>query len=59
MKSSGLAEGVSTRLLVYAGQLIRQGVSARRACTVAVSHALSDDADSQRAIDDVAGAIFG
>jgi hypothetical protein len=24
-----------------------------------VSHALTDDADSQRAIDDVAGAIFG
>jgi nitric oxide reductase NorQ protein len=59
LKSSGLAEGVSTRLLVYAGQLVRQGVPARRACTVAVSHALTDDADSQRAIDDVAGAIFG
>ena len=59
LSSSGLAEGVSTRLLVYAGQLIRQGVTARRACTVAVSHALTDDADSQRAIDDVAGAIFG
>jgi nitric oxide reductase NorQ protein len=59
LKSSGLAEGVSTRLLVYAGQLVRQGVSPRRACTVAVSHALTDDQDSQRAIDDVAGAIFG
>jgi nitric oxide reductase NorQ protein len=59
LSSSGLAEGVSTRLLVYAGQLIGQGVPARRACTVAVSHALTDDADSQRAIDDVAGAIFG
>jgi nitric oxide reductase NorQ protein len=42
-----------------AGQLVRQGVTPRRACTVAVSHALTDDADSQRAIDDVAGAIFG
>jgi nitric oxide reductase NorQ protein len=59
LTSSGLAEGVSTRLLVYAGQLIRQGLAPRRACTVAVSHALTDDADSQRAIDDVAGAIFG
>jgi nitric oxide reductase NorQ protein len=59
LTSSGLTEGVSTRLLVYAGQLIRQGVPPRRACTVAVSHALTDDADSQRAIDDVAGAIFG
>jgi hypothetical protein len=26
---------------------------------VAVSHSLTDDADSQRAIDDVAAAIFG
>ena len=59
LASSGLAEGVSTRLLVYAGELIRQGVPPRRACTVAVSHALTDDRDSQRAIDDVAGAIFG
>ena len=59
LTSSGLAEGVSTRLLVYAGQLMGRGVPARRACTVAVSHALTDDADSQRAIDDVAGAIFG
>jgi nitric oxide reductase NorQ protein len=34
------AEGVSTRPR-YAGQLIRQGVPARCACTVAVSHALT------------------
>jgi nitric oxide reductase NorQ protein len=59
LKSSGLAEGVSTRLLVYAGQLMGRGIAPRRACTVAVSHALTDDQDSQRAIDDVAGAIFG
>ncbi len=59
LRPSGLAEGVSTRLLVHAGQLIRQGVAPRRACIVAVSHSLTDDADSQRAIDDVAAAIFG
>jgi nitric oxide reductase NorQ protein len=59
LKSSGLPEGVSTRLLVYAGQLVRQGVSPRRACAVAVSRALTDDHESARAIDEVAGAIFG
>jgi len=59
LRPSGLAEGVSTRLLVHAGQLIRQGVAPRRACIVAVSHSLTDDADSQQAIDDVAAAIFG
>jgi nitric oxide reductase NorQ protein len=59
LKAGGLAEGVSTRLLVYAGQLMRNGVAPRRACAVAVSRALTDDAESAAAIDDVAGAIFG
>lgn len=59
LRSGGLAEGVSTRLLIYAAQLAHRGVSLRRACQVAVSHALTDDADSQQAIDDVASAIFG
>lgn len=58
LKTSGLEEGVSTRLLIYAGQLIRQGVAPRRACTVAVSRSLTDDDDSQRAIDEVIRAIF-
>ena len=58
LKSSGLEEGVSTRLLIYSGQLICQGVRPRRACTVAVSRSLTDDNDSQRAIDEVINAIF-
>jgi nitric oxide reductase NorQ protein len=59
LRPSGLTEGVSTRLLVHEGQLIRQGLAPRRACAVAVSHSLTDEADSQSAIDDVAAAIFG
>jgi nitric oxide reductase NorQ protein len=59
LKASGLEEGVSTRLLIYAGQLMRQGVAPRRACEVAVSRALTDDAESQRAIGELAQAIFG
>jgi nitric oxide reductase NorQ protein len=59
LKASGLEEGVSTRLLIYAGQLMRQGVPPRRACEVAVSRALTDDAESQRAIGELAQAIFG
>jgi nitric oxide reductase NorQ protein len=58
LKASGLEEGVSTRLLIYAGQLMGRGVSARRACAVAVSRSLTDDVDSQRAIDEVINAIF-
>ena len=58
LKASGLEEGVSTRLLIYTGQLIQRAVSPRRACRVAVSAALTDDAESQRAIDALAAAIF-
>jgi len=58
LKASGLEEGVSTRLLIYAGQLMRQQVPPRRACRVAVSTSLTDDAESQRAIDAMVGAIF-
>lgn len=58
LKASGLEEGVSTRLLIYAGQLMRHGVRPRRACAVAVSRSLTDDLDSQRAIDEVIYAIF-
>ena len=32
LKNHGLEEGVSTRLLIYAGTLIRQGVAPDRAC---------------------------
>jgi nitric oxide reductase NorQ protein len=59
LKASGLEEGVSTRLLVYAGQLIRHGVVPRRACEVAVGKSLTDDRESQRAIDEVVCTIFG
>jgi nitric oxide reductase NorQ protein len=59
LKASGLEEGVSTRLLVYAGQLIGRGVPARRACEVSVSKSLTDDLESQRAIDELACSIFG
>jgi nitric oxide reductase NorQ protein len=59
LKASGLEEGVSTRLLIYAGQLIGRGVSPRRACEVSVSKSLTDDLESQRAIDELVCAIFG
>jgi nitric oxide reductase NorQ protein len=54
----GLQEGVSTRLLVYAGKLIRAGVPPRRACQVAVVWALTDDPDIQRSVEEVVSTIF-
>lgn len=52
LKDQGLDEGVSTRLLVYAGQLMVRGIAPRRACQVAVVQALGDDPEVQRAVAD-------
>jgi nitric oxide reductase NorQ protein len=58
LKEHGLAEGVSTRLLIYAGKLIHEGITPRRACQVAVTWALTDDRDVQRSIEEVVSSIF-
>jgi nitric oxide reductase NorQ protein len=58
LKEHGLSEGVSTRLLIYAGRLIAQGIEKKRACQVGVVWALTDDLDVQRSIEEVASAIF-
>ena len=58
LKEHGLGEGVSTRLLVYAGKLVANGVPARRACQVAITWALTDDQEVQRSIEEVVTSIF-
>jgi nitric oxide reductase NorQ protein len=50
LREHGFDEGVSTRLLVYAGQLAVGGIAPRRACDVAIARAVTDDAEVQRAI---------
>ena len=54
----GLKEGASTRLLIYAGKLMVQGIPARRACQVAVVWALTDDQEMQRSVEEVISSIF-
>jgi nitric oxide reductase NorQ protein len=58
LKEHGLEEGVSTRLLVYAGQLVRRGLSPRKACQVAVVYALTDDPEVQRSLEELASSVF-
>ena len=58
LKEHGLGEGVSTRLLVYAGRLIRKGAPPRRACQVGVTWSLTDDLEIQRSIEEVVTSIF-
>jgi nitric oxide reductase NorQ protein len=58
LREHGLGEGVSTRLLVYAGRLMASGITPRRACQVAVTWALTDDLEVQRSIEEVVTSIF-
>jgi len=58
LRDQGLEEGVSTRLLIYAGLLITQEIEPRRACEVAVAQALTDDADMVQGIREVINSIF-
>ena len=58
LKHHGLEEGVSTRLLIYAGTLVREGVPVERACDVAVARPITDDPDMQRSILELVKAIF-
>ena len=58
LKEHGLGEGASTRLLIYAGQLITQGITPRRACQVAINWAVTDDHSVQRSIEELTTSIF-
>lgn len=58
LREHGYEEGVSTRLLIYAGELIGRGIAPRRASEIAIVHAVSDDATVQAAISDIVDAIL-
>ena len=58
LREHGLSEGASTRLLIYAGRLIRQGIAPRRACQVAIVWSLTDDSEIQRSVEEVIASIF-
>ena len=58
LREHGLGEGASTRLLIYAGKLMSQGIAPRRACQVAVNWAVTDDHAVQRSIEEIISSIF-
>ncbi|MBU6995188.1 MAG: CbbQ/NirQ/NorQ/GpvN family protein [Ferrovum myxofaciens] len=51
LKGHGLDEGISTRMLIYAGSLIVAGVDAKNACRVALVRPITDDPDMRDALD--------
>jgi nitric oxide reductase NorQ protein len=59
LKGHGLDEGISTRLLVYAGQLIGQGIAPVAACTMTMVTPLTDDPDMRDTLDAAVQTFFG
>jgi len=59
LKGHGLDEGISTRLLVYAGQLISKGVAAEAACTMTMVTPLTDDPDMRDTLNAAVQTFFG
>jgi nitric oxide reductase NorQ protein len=58
LKDKGLEEGVSTRLLIYAGQLIKSGIDPRQACEVAMVNPVTDDTEMQKAIRELISTVL-
>jgi nitric oxide reductase NorQ protein len=59
IREHGLTEGASTRLLIYAGCLIRRGISTIEACRTAICLPLSDDQRLQETLMDLMNDVFG
>ena len=58
IREHGLAEGASTRLLIYAARLINRGIPAREACKIAICLPLTDDERLQETLDELIADIF-
>ena len=58
LKGHGLDEGISTRMLIYAGSLIAKGVAAQAACRVALVRPITDDPDMRDALDAAVATFF-
>ncbi len=58
LKGHGLDEGISTRLLVYAAQLMNQGIAPGAACRMAMVRPLTDDTDIRDTLDHAIDSVF-
>ncbi len=58
LKGRGLEEGISTRMLVYAASLIRDGMRAMDACRLAMTRPITDDESLHKALDGFIEAHF-
>ncbi|MBE7515075.1 MAG: CbbQ/NirQ/NorQ/GpvN family protein [Chloracidobacterium sp.] len=58
LRGHGLEEGVSTRLLIYAAQLIAKGIAPVAAAEVAICSPITDDRELQRSIREIVTTII-
>jgi nitric oxide reductase NorQ protein len=58
LRGHGLEEGVSTRLLIYAAQMIARGIPAVSAADVALCSPITDDRDLQRSIREIVTTVI-
>lgn len=58
LKGHGLDEGISTRLLVYAANLMEQGIAPAAACRMALVRPITDDEDIRSTLDHAIDVIF-
>jgi nitric oxide reductase NorQ protein len=59
LRSHGLGEGASTRLLVYAGSLVVAGLSLRDAAEATLVGSLTDDAEMTKALRELVRSVLG
>ncbi|HJN73181.1 MAG TPA: CbbQ/NirQ/NorQ/GpvN family protein [Myxococcota bacterium] len=59
LRAHGLAEGASTRLLVYAGKLVVAGVGLEEAARATLVGSLTDDAEMTRALNELVRSVLG
>jgi nitric oxide reductase NorQ protein len=58
LRGHGLEEGVSTRLLIYAAQMIAKGIAPTDAAEVALVSPITDDRELQRSIREIVTTII-
>jgi nitric oxide reductase NorQ protein len=58
LRGHGLEEGVSTRLLIYAAQMIARGIPAIAAADVALCSPITDDRELQRSIREIVTTVI-
>jgi nitric oxide reductase NorQ protein len=58
LKGHGLEEGVSTRLLVYAAQMISRGVDPVTSCEIAIASPITDDIELQKSIREIVTTVI-